>query len=525
MSAEDRIALAVRRIDSQRPGSVIDPNDPLGTARRYLLATQEHPQGVRLHYWRGDFYRWCGSHFSILSPDALRAELYTWLEAQNVKTSKRIVDNMRDALQAAVYLEADPPCWLNDSRSIAGQLIPCRNGLVHVATRELLAPTPAYFNLNACGFDYQKAAPRPAAWLDFLGSLWGEDFETVQTLQEIFGLLLTADTTHQKIILLIGPKRSGKGTIARVLRGLLGAENISAPTLAGLGQNFGLAGLIGKPLAVISDARLSGRSDLAAVVENLLRVSGEDSVSVPRKFQTDWVGQLPTRFLMLTNELPALMDSSGALASRFVILPMTQTFYGREDKALTGRLLAELPGIFSWALDGLDRLNQRGYLLQPAAGAAMLDALDRLASPIKAFVADCCILESAAEIACADLYTAWENWCLSQHRDHAGTLQILGRNLSAAFPHISVHRPRVAGERERVYSGIRLRRSDDPEPAGPQWSATRTISSLTNTSPHACNGYVRGPSRTNSENATLGTPSESLVDSDPFPTTRGNISL
>ena len=34
------------------------------------------------------------------------------------------------------------------------------------------------------------------------------------------------------MFLLVGPKRSGKGTIARVLTGLLGAHNTAAPTLA-----------------------------------------------------------------------------------------------------------------------------------------------------------------------------------------------------------------------------------------------------------------------------------------------------
>lgn len=488
----------------------VDTDEPLTAARRFLVEEHDHPEGRLLYHWRGDFYTWRGSYFSIVPPDAVRAGLYAWIDARDGKPTKRAVDNVLDALKAAAHLDAVPPCWLNGTPA-DGELIACANGLVHVATRELLAPTPAYFNLNACAFDYQPEASRPAAWLGFLGSLWREDHDSVTALQEIFGLLLTADTSHQKIILLIGPKRSGKGTIARVLRGLIGADNTTAPTLTGIGQNFGLAGLIGKPLAVISDARLSGRSDLAAVVENMLRVSGEDSVSVPRKFQPDWVGQLPTRFVMLTNELPALTDASGALASRFVILPMTRSFYGREDTALTAKLLAELPGIFAWALDGLDRLRARGHLLQPAPGAAMLEQLDRLASPIKAFVADCCTLEPGAEIGCGDLFAAWANWCQSQHRDHAGTVAMLGRNLHAAFPTTATRHARRGGDRLRVFSGIRLRRPDDPTPeesadgtAGTRWHACRPISSPTASPPRVQSKKERVPSRATPEDDTAG---------------------
>ena len=54
----------------------------------------------------------------------------------------------------------------------------------------------------------------------------------IETLQ-IFGLCLTGDTSHQKAFLIVGPKRSGKGTIARVLNRLVGAANTVTPTLAG----------------------------------------------------------------------------------------------------------------------------------------------------------------------------------------------------------------------------------------------------------------------------------------------------
>ena len=55
-------------------------------------------------------------------------------------------------------------------------------------------------------------------------------------------------------------------------------------------------------------------------VERLLSISGEDSITVDRKYRAPWTGRLPTRFLILTNELPRFADSSGALASRFVLL-------------------------------------------------------------------------------------------------------------------------------------------------------------------------------------------------------------
>jgi hypothetical protein len=79
---------------------------------------------------------------------------------------------------------------------------------------------------------------------------------------------------QQKAFLSVGPKRSGKGTIAQVLTRLLGADNAVAPTLAGLGTNFRLAPLIGKRVAIISDARLGGRVDQHAIAERIPAAAG-----------------------------------------------------------------------------------------------------------------------------------------------------------------------------------------------------------------------------------------------------------
>ena len=220
----------------------------------------------------------------------------------------------------------------------------CRNGLLHLPKRRLYPHSPAFFTVNAVDYDYDMSAKAPAEWLRLLEVLWPHDAEAIATLQEMFGLLLTGDTRQQKAFLIVGPKRSGKGTIARLLTALLGADNVAGPTLSGLGQNFGLAPLIGKPLAIISDARLSGRADQQIIAERLLAITGEDALTIDRKYQAAWTGRLPTRFLILTNELPRLADASGALASRFVVLTLRQSFYGKEDQGLTERLLKNCPG-------------------------------------------------------------------------------------------------------------------------------------------------------------------------------------
>src|SRR5207253_1165563 len=111
-------------------------------------------------------------------------------------------------------------------------------------------------------------------------------------LQEFMGYLLIADTSQQKMLLLVGPRRSGKGTIGRVITALVGPGNMVGPTCNSLAGTFGLQGLIGKSLAIVSDARFHGEC-VPILVERLLCITGEDTISVDRKFLPPVTLKLP----------------------------------------------------------------------------------------------------------------------------------------------------------------------------------------------------------------------------------------
>jgi putative DNA primase/helicase len=363
-------------------------------------------------------------------------------------------------LKAAANLPTSirPPSWLSETVGIAPtEIIACANGLLHISTRNLLPHTPDFFTHVALPFSYDSNAAEPREWRSFLHSLWGNDAEAINTLQEVFGYCLTFDTSQQKILQIVGPTRSGKGTIARVMTELLGRDNVAAPTLASLSTNFRLAPLIGKSLAIIADARLSGRADQQAIAERLLSVSGEDSLTIDRKYLPAWTGRLPTRFFILVNELPRLADASGALAKRFVTLVLKESFYGREDHGLLSRLLAELPAILNWALDGRDRLVRHGYFVQPASSAEVAQELEDLGAPIGAFLRDCCVVAAGQMVEAGTLFAKWKGWCMSQGRDWAGTAQTFGRDLRAAVPRLRVYQPRDGQERKRLYEGVGLK--------------------------------------------------------------------
>ena len=463
-------AAAVQQMETGDGPLVLAPAVPLESARQ-LIRRRYTETGVQtLHHQQATFFGWSGTHYREIDREEMRACIYEFLEkARRLNDDKLVpfnptrnkVGDVLDALAAAAQLPGTvrPPAWLGDApHPAATDILACSNTLVHLPSRAVLAHTPAFYGVNAVEYPYDSSARKPKAWLAFLASIWPADQASIDTLQELFGLVLTGDTSQQKAFLIVGPKRSGKGTIARVLTAMLGQDNVAGPTLSSLTQNFGLAPLIGKPLAIVSDARLGGRADANVIVERLLAITGEDAISVDRKFRDTWTGRLPTRFVVMTNEMPRLADASGALASRFIVLALTQSFYGREDAALTGKLIAELPGILNWAIDGRQRLYARGYFVQPHSAVQAVEELADLASPIGAFIRDRCVVGTHHGVECDKLYAAWAAWCADQHRDHPGNVQSFGRDLRAAVPGLGITQPRDAatGERFRYYQGVGL---------------------------------------------------------------------
>ena len=443
---------------------VFPPGEPMPNVRMFLNDKYSHDDRCLLIQQGGQFYRWDGTCWPSVEDPILRSELYRWFESKWYKSgdgkkpfapTARKIGDLLDATKAITIISTkqETPCWLGESNHPADEVISCQNGLVHWPTRTMSEHRPAYYVHHSVPFAFDPDAPPPERWLAFLDALWPDDPTTINALQEMFGYLVSGDTKQQKMFLLVGPKHGGKGTIGRVLSRMIGRHNVAGPTLASLGRNFGLQDLIGKPVAVISDARLGSKSDSSLIAERLLSISGEDLQNVDRKYLPPWSGYMLTRFVVLTNELPRFTDSSGALASRFVVLMLDKSFYGQENPALTEELCTELPGIFNWSLDGLQKLRARGRFEQPTSSADAIREMEDLASPVGAFLRDKCRFRHDLEIAVEALYKAYRQWCEDNGRP-ASNSATFGRDLRAAKPGLKVvrHRP----SRDRYYDGVDL---------------------------------------------------------------------
>jgi putative DNA primase/helicase len=455
-------------------GEKVLTGGPLNHAREFLSSTFACEEGTTLATYGGDMFSFKGTHYEDIEEATVRSMLYTFLDKCKKYDKKMnlipfnpgpsVVSGVLDAVQALTHLpnkaNTRPPVWLEghgQDRPDPSKLVSLQNGIFHTEQNILLPHSLGFFTLNSLPFQYDPSATCPT-WEAFLADLWSDDPESIECLQEMFGYILSGDSSQQKFFNIIGPRRSGKGTINKVLVSLLGQHNTVAPQLEELCDTFGLQPWLGKLLASFTDARAPERNR-GAVVSQLLRIVGGDTVTVNRKNKEAWSGYLPTRIVIYSNEALQLTENSNALTGRMIVLKMSNSFYGREDVTLSDKLAKELPGIFNWSIAGQQRRMAREgqRFQQPKTGRELLELMEELSNPIGSFVQDALVYDPIGHVNKDDVFTCWKKWALAKNIPPGTDLAFKRRFLAATQDHrVVADRVRENGEQLNVYRGVVL---------------------------------------------------------------------
>ena len=461
------------RTEALARGEIILDSGAMNHARTFLDGFFTSEEGYSLVHYADEFYIYVGTHYEVIEEATIRSKVYAFLDKCKkpakqgalvpFNPSPATVSAALDAIKSIVHLpnhpNTKPPIWLEgyaQSKPPSSKLISVMNGIFHLEDSILLPHSLGFFTQNSLPFDYNPNASCPV-WMGFLQSVWPEDEESISTLQEMFGYILSGDTRQQKFFNIIGPRRSGKGTINKVLVALLGQHNTVAPELGELCDTFGLQPWLGKLLASFTDARAPERNR-SAVVSQLLRIVGGDTITVNRKNKDAWNGYLPTRLVMYSNEVLQLTENSNALTGRMIVLKMTKSFFDTEDTELAHKLEKELSGIFNWAMEGLTRrLERGGHFLQPKSGKEYLDLMEELGNPMKPFADDALEFDPLATTLKEEVFACWKHWALKKSMS-PGTEQAFKRRFLAATQekYVESRQVQVNGERSQVYAGVKL---------------------------------------------------------------------
>ena len=469
---------------------ILEAEDDPDRLARINLSHYETEHGGRLIFYRGEWWKWKAGCWYRLDEDSLRAKVHgtirrefeaRWRENEDRRIEKEAQTGepetpkpirkvttslLRDVLSSikshvAISSQIDLPCWLPTKTH--RNYVSMTNGILDFDAlfagkpieETLISHTPEWFSGVKLPYEFQAEGHCPE-WEKWVRQVFNDDQESIEALQMWMGYLLTQANHLHKIMMIIGEKRSGKGTLNKIISDMLGQHAIGYPTMSSLADKFELGSLIGKSLAIMSDMRISDRIDETVVTERLLSISGGDPQDIQRKYLKTLPGvKLNVRFMIFSNQLPHLRDTSGAILSRFIVLLMPNSYYGREDYSVYDRLKKEMPGILVWAIIGRMKLQQAGdRIKQPESALGLIDAFQMAVAPIAKFVELRC--GKGGEIETGTLYEAWQEFCVDEGYTDKRLPHVFAQQLRAVLPGVKTKQIRLGGVRQRVYTGVHL---------------------------------------------------------------------
>lgn len=439
-----------------------------------LWLKKEHTQYGKLilRKYRQIFYRYNGRHYSEVEEDtAIRGSLYTFLKDKKVKkfgskgdvtlepyeATRSKISDVIDALNMDCPVSEEPPCWLDGREPNCLHLITFANGTLDSSTMVLSPNSSLLFAFSSLPYAYESQAKCPN-WLKFLQEVFPDDAGKINLLQEWFGYNMTADTSQEKLMLLVGRPRAGKSTVMDVMRCVLGKGQVASTSFQDLCGPFGLQPLVGKLAAFLPDASVPRHIDATQALETIKKITGRDCIDIQRKFLPALSDYRPyCRFTISANELPELPDHARTLEPRLNLIYFSQSFEGREDRGLKDRLPAEAQGIAVWALEGLRRLRTQGKFTLPDSSVPVVGEFRRAISPMTEFAEDYCEFKNHDDwwVPKNMLFDAWVLWA-KEHGLYTGTRSRFGQRFLALYPNCAVERKNHRGQQVSAYARVKL---------------------------------------------------------------------
>lgn len=320
---------------------------------------------------------------------------------------------------------------------------------------------PAHWCTKFVPIPWDSQAKCPL-WAGFIETITQGDRDLATYLQKAIGYTMTGLTREQCFFVLYGTGRNGKGTFLRILNSLLGTYGITWDQSSITLQRNLQAGAARPDIARLPGIRcvtIGEVKDNLVLDEVLIKsLTGEDKITA-RALYTEPFDFLPQAKLWIaTNYRPQIKDGGFGLWRRVRAIPFTTTIPDEDiDPLLGAKLQAELPGIFQWALQGLEKWWLEG-LKVPQAILDDTQAYQREEDSLKAFVDEHCHRNPKEAITPQDFYLAYTAFCTKEGKRPITKKRVSNR--IGEFGLTSQIR-KIRGRAARIWVGTRLKTEEE----------------------------------------------------------------
>lgn len=297
-------------------------------------------------------YRFNGTHYEEFTPIEIKAFAEESFEPKPKETYRQEFYNkvLANSVERREFFNRTTLDRLN-----------FKNGVLEVgaASKELQPHSSHYGFRHVLPYDYSPHAGFPTfKW--WINDVMLGDEALVKILQEFMGYVVRGgEYKYHKALWLSGTGRNGKSTFLSVLKALIGAGNYSTLSIRQIiNDKFSAADLDGK-IANFSEETSPEELSDSGPFKNL---TGDGELNAQKKYGDPYTFGNRAKLIMTYNEVPELRDLSPGMMSRPIIIPWKKDLTASElqDKNLKKKLIAELPGIFNFALEGWNRLEAQG---------------------------------------------------------------------------------------------------------------------------------------------------------------------
>ena len=464
--------------------AVLSQVAPYDSAKEYVRRNSFRDGLLAAFFWQGEFWEWNGRHYEALPAEVIRDRVYAFLdgsqklardEVARFRPTPKNVNEVIDALKAGLTPVSKgwhPPVWIDTGQSAADVLV-FRNGLVNVVTGERMPLTPKLWVHSGVDYDYDPKAKCPR-WERFLEEDFPGDRASQDCIEEQLGYGMTEETKFERAGMWIGEKRSGKGTIAFIQRKLIGdGAYVGLSFTSWLSNENSASCMIGKRVGVFPDVRLKpgkayGASyDAGGInfpsIEMLLKITGEDTMTLGRKWIGPWHGQLKLKLILISNDILNFNDA--ILPTRFIKINFTQSFAEREDADLREKLKAEISGIAIRCMAAYRRLLARGRFSQPQSSIELERKVQAESDPYTAFISHYFVVEPEGMVNCALVKLKFEEWCHQRRRADLLCSTSTASQLSQRLKKVASLRTFKPHGGQRQYIGLRMKTKEERETA------------------------------------------------------------
>lgn len=397
------------------------------TVREVLKVAHDLNCGLCIHL--GFIYSFNGEWWEILEREELKISLAECAEKLSVDGITSDYHKFKDELYKQFLAVAHLP---KPERTGKAVLINFQNVTGEI-TKDGIKLRPfsrADFLTYQLSFAYDEAATY-TKWQAFLdevlpekdknGNVIDEGKSRQKVLAEYIAYIFTS-LKLEKTLILFGTGANGKSVFFEVIYALLGKNNISNYSLESLGDQYYRAMLANKLLNYSSE--ISNRLQ----AEKFKQLTSGEPIEARLPYGQPMTLTNYAKLAFNTNELPKDVEHTEAFFRRFLIIPFDVTIpeSDRNPNLANEIIEAELPGVFNWILEGLNRLLQQGKFSKCDAAQKAVESYRIESDSVAMFVDDYGYQKSVDGYeSLKDLYPSYKNFCFDN-----GFRPVHSRNLA-----------------------------------------------------------------------------------------------